>query len=50
MSIIRRLMCKHEYSTFRVAYGDEIIGRNYKRYGQKRSRCGAVRYVGGDKC
>lgn len=50
MSIIRRLMCKHEYSTFRVAYGDEIIGRNYKRYSQKCSRCGAIRYVGGDKC
>lgn len=50
MSIIRRLMCKHEYSTFRVAYGDEIIGRNYKRHGQECARCGAIRYVGGDKC
>lgn len=50
MFILRRLLCRHDYHTFRVAYGDEIIGRNYKRYGQECLKCGAVRYVGGDKC
>ncbi|WKW35262.1 hypothetical protein [Escherichia phage M01] len=50
MNIMRRLLCTHKYLTVRVAYGDEIIGRNYKRYCQECTKCGAIRYVGGDKC
>ncbi len=50
MSIIQRLLCRHDFITISIAYGDEIIGRNYKRYCQKCAKCGAIRYVGGDKC
>ncbi len=44
MSFIRRLFCKHEYRLYRIIYGDEIIGRNYKRYELCCEKCGNRKY------
>lgn len=31
-ALIKSLCCRHEYHLHRILYGDEIIGRDYKRY------------------
>lgn len=44
IAFIKRLFCKHKWMHIATVYGDEIIGRNYKRYACGCLKCGVMSY------
>lgn len=42
--LIKRLFCRHEYHLHRILCGDEIIGRDYKRYELHCKKCNSYKF------
>lgn len=42
--LLKRLFCRHAWRDIATVYGDEIIGRNYKRRVCGCDKCGAITY------